>query len=619
MSNSSIDFNQLLTSAPPAANIPPAPTTSGTGDNKVTLSPTDAILANKVDVPGIIAANLKQFSDGVGVTANATQYLFAAGKQQAESQQQETAAIQASTAAKAQQIQMEQAASIAQKADITTALGGPGWADRRAAMTEQASENYNQVTSLGNEIAERSSVGFLDNPVQWLVNQIKLPQLQDSMQARMLTAEGQSQDIRNIDENQSASIQAAANVDTAASAAYTKALTDVNAAAGMQLQAQATEKAAQFGLQEGSVFDQVDRTGVEAWSARIQAGIGIMNAQTNYDYKEEQAARDKVLIQAEQSNQDAQNQVVAQVNPVLTSLGLPTISGYAGYQAMPQRLKNLVEDLRGGPQGSLGPTPATAFNNIQNNNLRPPGMDPLMNTLSQVRESAIQTYNKANPGQNYEKLAPQEKLAYDDNSFKTYINNNMSSVPETGFVMSPAPIKSYLASPVIAALPLIADYAKTANSSTPTSLTGLMSLAQEQIKSGKTTAAAAADQLNLFFKTVYGTQIQTSGLAKLGMSQTSGYLTPGQYNLQYVNNVGPYGTPGTLNVLSKSAIENQLIRAQAQNTPFGKFDTAFSAGFRQGVRPTGIVSGAAKVGNTLEGPQGAMNVIFPQLNTPAGQ
>jgi hypothetical protein len=406
------------------------------------------------------------------------------------------------------------------------------------------------------EMNERRSVGFLSDPIQWMVNQVVLPYEEKSQAAQYADAAEKQGIILKAQASVLDSVQIA-NATTTASSQDMIATVQKNLLAIAQTKSgEADLKMAQLGTEAVAQKTAIATAGDNVAQKMVETQLQTFNANSEakkvayYTNLADLSAMDKVNRIADAKDKAA---LTLQLNDALTSLNIAAGTNISTktFALMDPNQKELVTQglaaLGTGKSLGVDLAHSTEFLNVFNADTRNmPGMTYIRGKVHDVAgeaATAFQTDTQLNPrGQSWNSLKPNDRAEV----LQTYLDKNMSAEMKnrdagTGFY-KPGPLRDVL--PIIAsASPELAkDLAPVVNT-TPLAETKsqlIISAQAKRVADGKITPAQAAQETSAIFSSINTSVYLGRNMERLNMPAPTSYyahvnIIPGRNNAEAID------------------------------------------------------------------------------------
>lgn len=420
-------------------------------------------------------------------------------------------------------------------------------------MVAAANEIQNQLTGItarAAEMRERAGVGFLDDPIQYLVNSVVLP------------AEQKKQDLAfaNVGNLQSTILKAQAmTLDSVKIATATEAVDGVKQLAAKTeeilgqanvAKAQVDYHMAQLGGTWAQIRDSIGKTNFDAAvkvnEARMETEKLILSKQrlsleetaSKVSLEHLKIEQDKLpiyklqqsIMQEDHEDKLAERKEFKGALDILnTTVGTKLSVG--AFKLMDTDTKESVAQmLASGTEGRLGPDAAHAVTALNETNA---AGNPQINYLRQkigamVPEAAqaFQTNAALNPGQkSYNSLKPLDRATVLQTTIDNHVRVEATNRPDTGGMYSPGPLGTTFPLIASAAPELAKAIAPTANE-TPlgnTSVQMLYDTQRARIGRGEISPKQAAAELAASYRAINGEIYDSRQMKRMAMQPISSY------------------------------------------------------------------------------------------------
>ena len=435
-----------------------------------------------------------------------------------------------------------------------------------ATLGDRIISDENDIVGRRQMISEKMNQGFLDNPMQWLTNQITLPM---DVYAANVKIAGVNQDLDTIHQLQQATREQAATnsiIDQANAATLAERNNEWLATQAQMALGQSQQKLAQLGIQGATLKDAQSKTQLEAMfqlnnalATKQHLEMEQANLPLVQQQRQDSITRTQLLI--DEKNTSDQNKAFIQqkLDNFTDSYGMTRVP-FEQFKMMTGRMKDIMEQGILAPETDSGRMPgayqgpAAAINsaNMVNAPLTP-GMNDIRNKLGKAMDIA-----HANPMWNTWK--PGEQTIKENEEIQKVIGNDLQNIPNEGSIYSPLSMNAMItASPALNDNPLVAELAPLAKKDTSyvANANDIFKTALKMITSGDMTTGAAAENITQLYKTMQIQLNTTKQYARYGidpLSDASGYKQSVYLGLGY-------GQTRVVDFTNKADVENAITRS----------------------------------------------------------
>lgn len=537
---------------------------------------------NTTDAKGKATFDTSKFVSAAysALTSNVAQM-----KQQVQQNQQqmqgavagEQQAIQTKASADQQAMAVKAASEIQQKADALSSAamngvtpGAPGIAISDASA--QIQSDLAEYTARDKDMQQRRQTGFLDDPVQWFVNQAVLPYQEKLQQQTEYSMNSQQSAILKAQAITQGSVQIATATDAADAAKQLDAINAGIKAKADQDSADAQARLAQFGQQGIQIRDTLNTT---------QFSAALQNADFDVKKQELYLQQGYKTIQEQLLGLRVSEKVQTDQDKAALDTGLANLGNFAGVPGLNlQSLKLRPNDQREAIDrmlgygamtsgGSLGASAGQVFTDLNTVNAQGgnAGMNYVRGKISDLVTTGInlpmmqQKLGNKQLGQ----LPASAQADITNQIINSGVAHELAHRPSEGGIYSPGPWKTTL--PLInSAAPGLAAAIAPLISANPMAATDPQSLINAQIqrlKSGSITPAIAASELSTSYKAINADIVQQRNLKQLAMR------LPSTYNAVVSNgsNFMGFGAKKTVDLASPAALQAFFIRTLIEQNP----------------------------------------------------
>lgn len=455
---------------------------------------------------------------------------------------------------------LDNAAAMKLKADNERAMSMFGWNSDGGAMSvatlsQQASQTEAKVAQEQQALSEHLGQGFMDDPLQWLVNQFTIPYEAKKLMADTASVSQQLDVLKKLGDLTEQSYRINAGVDTAASTARETALRTLAFAQAKQRLADATFTASSLDIQSTNVRLAATRDAFDASVAVNNAHnetlrLGLAEQGLQLQTKELDLNTIKTQLETDANNRAAamapfneltaklQSDNLQQVADAKVELNsrLANVSKMYGlqpvtvemFQAMPDNpLKQWLTQQAMNPNIQDGRYGFDATNSIQivNKTELPltPGARITAENLQKTMNSVI-----GPEALTFKQLPDAVQHMRIQNGIIDEINKEKGNIPDAGGLYSPPPLVSTLSIGAVAATDIGKTLMSAANSDPnhATKAQEVMATASLLIQQGKLTIPQAAEQVAQIYNAIMADNTinrQYGRFALPTMDATTGY------------------------------------------------------------------------------------------------
>lgn len=453
-----------------------------------------------------------------------------------------------------------------------------GWAGSLA-------QDEAQVFQMQESMKKDLNVGFFDNPLTWLVNQVKMPFDIQRYNTAVNSINQRFEVLGELTKRASEEFSLNAAVDQVDATAKAAALSKIAFGQAKQRLADASFKAAQIGIEAQNIRLAATRDAFDsavavnnAQNESVRNNIALRGVQVqegelkDQDIRtaiaQDQEARAKATYEVESQIQNLQLTDLTQKSNALqflqgaldkatSTMGLNKMS-YQQLQLMGDSpMKRILEQAITDPNiqdGRLG------FDTVASLNLANQANLPLPGGQQFVREKlndVVNTFASKNAFM-MKSWTPETIHANELNAIQTYLNNQSANIPSTGSVFSPNPLKSVLEIPAVQSTDLAKDLNPLwqANPEYKTDANDFMAAAALRIQKGLSTPAEMAAQISQIYNAVLVDINQSRNFGKFsfgGLNSATGFHTS-------VDMKTGFGGSGVVDMTNKAAVEATLTR-----------------------------------------------------------
>lgn len=548
------------------------------------ISSNNTTLPSRVeDASSLIGAKgdlVKQLGISIGDMNAARNYGVTGGAGVAAGAQGVAAGTIAGTTADLATI-MNQQANIAEvQGRFGTTPGHPS--DLRMMLSSSIQSEALDVHNQRQAINAKLSQGFLDNPVQWLINQVTVPFDLDTLRSKRA---GMDQDLEVLHELDRRTQEEVTNI-----AASTFSLSSGKAAALSQVAlGQATQIAGEAGMRVGGILTGVAGVGDKFAGTEFTAAATLLHTEVAIDensYKKVVTLQASALAQEEgkfrleilnSQSTDLNKKMVADAAldarvDKLNNLAGTKFTNFKELAALPDgrektALLGLVLDpnfQQGNALSLIGPSEAVQLVNKFNLPLNGPGEQLLRQKLTQA-ESAFINANRTL----WKTYPPEVQNVMLNNELKTLTQNELKDIQSTKGYYSPPSLATTLLLPGIAGTKLSTMLLPLAQNKdgTPTPYAteakDVIAAAGNLISTGKATPAEMGKEVANFYSFLAINGDTSHGYRKFALPSP---LSTRTWNSSIPNEssftLSPYATH---NLMNAAEMETYFTRLQIQN------------------------------------------------------
>ena len=460
-------------------------------------------------------------------------------------------------------------------------------------------------------ISDKLHADFLDNPIQWLINQITVPFDIDAVNADISTRNDNLATLHALSAAAGDQVGLNATVANSASVERVDALNRVVAGTAAQQAASSRIAVASAGVNSVNTFNATNRQqfesaiqliGVENTAAQL--ALGKYNASITYNREQlaqaqldlanedlqlklhadrlatEAAARASEAHEVQMLIQKSISGNMAEKDAAKADLNtrLAAYATLVGEKPLTWDEVNMMGDSRKKAayiaavenpnfmDGRLGVDIASSYEVAKTfQHTMTPGMEQVRKQLAVVE---AQVLNEA--GSLWKTLTPDQQHIRLNTAMTQYMVRNASTVPDSGGLYSPASLGTLLSTiPAIAATkigqslkPLVSGVADP-NGTYPLKANDVMTSALNMITAGQMTPSQGAEEVSRIYRAVAATNDQTMQYKRMaipGMTSDNGvphFFAP-------VATGGPVGGQEVIDLANSTKVENFLTRMKAR-------------------------------------------------------
>jgi hypothetical protein len=520
-----------------------------------------------IDLPSLMAASTGAVNSFRASQADADA-ATASARRAAETDQ---AGIEASTTAKQAINDIEGAANATRQAHNDAASTAWG--------TNPNAANY-VIDKMGTDILEREQdiakrqdmitakldVNFLDDPLQWVVNQFTVPFDQQALEGAQAAVD-EKKNVATMLLAKTTQIAASNAIIDEASATKVAAQKNAELAGqAMQQVAKSQTELARLGLTAASIKNANSRDSLDALM-RYQSAVA-QNAQLQMEREKVDIAKESLEInraykdlqtQAAADNLDAKRQIQAKLVRLQQLTGGQNPTTYAEYASLPANRRAALDDLMSSlnfEEGRVANSPSEVLEAVTKSNLQlPPGAMQVINKLRDLKDATIAQVTPIM----WNTMKEDTKQNAINNYVKQESHRELSNIPtENGLYSPPSLLAVIAANKYIGASPISQALAGTAtlnDGRVPADPSVIVNKAVELAISGKMSPAEAADNVNQIYKGVLSTTNEIRQFKLLSLPTLSPATTGYNTTVRDVN-----GNSAQLNMLSKPQLEAYITR-----------------------------------------------------------
>lgn len=462
-------------------------------------------------------------------------------------------------------------AQIQQKADVqkAAALYGTDPGNPSNTMVNAANEINSSLASMtarAADIRSRNSVGFLDDPFQFVVNQVVLPYEEKKQSAEQANVASLQGTIMKAQAMTLDSAKIAESTDAAASTRLLAAKNDEIVAAALQKKAEIGEKLDTFAQSNIQIRDALNKTVYDAAMQNTQLQITQHNA-----WIEEQKAgyyeSYRQLMETDKQNKLAESKgfsdALGSINTTFGTNITPSSFKLLGTE----QKEGLLKAIAFGGSGHIAGTPAEAIRFLNDFNIKQPvGMGVVRDKIQGYQTEAaniVAAQPQLYGSKPYMAMKPEEQQALMDKVIATHVGQELNNRTDTGGMFSPGSL--YTTLPLIQkAAPGLAKalgpiHNSPGGNAAPTSAQLIYDTQKQRVLKGEISPAQAATEVSETYKAINADMWENRNLKLLNM--------PGQVAQKYNTKiqVAPGYLPGahqSFDMMNQSQL-NMLFTRQA--------------------------------------------------------
>jgi hypothetical protein len=532
---------------------------------------TPASVPSLVDIPNLIKQGLKTVQEGIQQAAGAAGAAVSLGvdaqkkeEEAANTRKEGTIKLNNAEAAKEQQLK----AANLESAGLLGNL--PGASSRL--MTEVGStilDEQRKVQTLQTDVADRKSVGFFDDPMQFIVNGFVTPVKEKELTQREHNIEQRLGIVKKIQDSTTTAAVTNAAVTTVDAMTKAESLNQVALADATAAIAASQRQLAQLNMSAASVrlatttsqFSAVMQANQAQLSYetfninKASADVGLTNAKIDTEIKKVQ------LLQVSEKEAD-RREFEDKLKVATAGLGLD-ITTQMQFDRAPNDMKSTILKVMGtqatfaANPGSAPPiaiSPARAVDTLQTVGSigASTGMAQVVNKVNDMKAAVADP--RTNP--TFNALKPESKFALEDQAIKTKVQDEYKNIPVSGGIYSPSPLRSVVTiNPMIGNLPIIKELMPLAvNEQYGTNPQDFVSVAQRLVKEGKLSVQDAGSQISTVFKAMAADQNNIRQYGRLALPS----MDTNVFNMSVQD---PFGRTSVLNMSNPAAVQNFLMRS----------------------------------------------------------
>lgn len=430
-------------------------------------------------------------------------------------------------------------------------------------------------------IQKKLDFNFLDNPVQWFLNQLSVPFEQEAMNNEL---QGRNDDLEVLHQ---LNLRTQEGVTADAVAAYGVSAEKLSAMA-MVAKGEADKTAGEANLRLGQLFLGTASAGLATavtpftaaaenyklgldtgqfdLATDIQKHQQLISIQTNARAQEQHTVQMDILnLQDKDLNKvtAAKDDLDLRVKKLAAVTGIDVKNYSELLQMSDGKEKTAImqflwdPNIQQGMNLGIGPTEALDFANSLKLPLSP-GQDLLRQKLTQEQSAYITSL-----GVMAKQYTPEQLTMMTNNYIKQKVQSEALNVPSTGGYFSPPSLLQSLSLPGIMGTPLAEALAPLAAPSAnrdkniPTQANDVVAAANKLVIDGKMTPAQAADSVSSFYNTIVNTNDATRGYRIFALPSPA---SSGKYN----STISVGGSYETHNLVNKVEMESYFTRLSIQ-------------------------------------------------------
>lgn len=462
------------------------------------------------------------------------------------------------------------AADIQQKADVLkdaamygTTPGAPSEAIAKSADAIQ--KQLSDYTDRAEDIRQRAKVGLLDDPVQWLVNQVVIPKEQQTNQALYAGIAGQQSTILQAQTATLQSAKIATATDAADAQKLTKALNDEAFATAKEKSAAADEKMAQLGLQGVSARDAINKT-------QFDMALNVTNAQIAFQNMISNKMKDgfyvenarSMMLQRLDKMQNEQDFTGA-LDALNKSTGLKlTLQGFKLMDRPHQ--EQIASALSLMQYGMLGASPGGTFEFLKEFNA--PGNVALNLSRDALRDAYTRAQDTVKNstqygGKTFQQLKPEDRVTVVDGEIKKMVQDELSARTIDHGLYMPGPVKDIM--PMVKTVaPGLAKLMEpeVANApAAPLNPQSIFAMQKQRVEKGEISAQDAAKEIANVFKGINSNIYATRGLRQLGIQGPTDF----KFGLTLSPRGSTWNSHQNIDLTSESQVQHAITTSIIKN------------------------------------------------------
>jgi hypothetical protein len=520
-----------------------------------------------IDLPSLMAASTGAVSSFRASQADADA-ATASARRAAETDQ---AGIEASTTAKQAINDIEGAANATRQAHVSAAT--EAWGTNPNAASYVIDKMGTDILAREQDIANRQDmitkkldVNFLDDPLQWMVNQFTVPFDQQALEGAQAAVD-EKKNVATMLLAKTTQIAASDAIIDEASATKVAAQKNAELAGqAMQQVAKSQTELARLGLTAASIKNANSRDSLDALM-RYQSAVA-QNSQLQMEREKVDIAKQSLEInraykdvatQAAQGNLDGQRQIEANLVKLQRLTGGSNPTTYKEYASLPANRRAALDDLMSSlnfAEGRVANSPSEALEAVDKSHLQlPPGATQNVLKLKSLRDDTIAQVTPIM----WNTMKDDAKQYALNQTVKQEVRREVANIPtQDGFYSPPSLLAVIAANKYLGASPISQALAGTAtinDGRVPADPSVIVNKAVELAISGKMSPADAADNVNQIYKGVLATTNEIRQFKLLSLPELSPATTGYNTTVRDIN-----GNSVQLNMLSKPQLEAYITR-----------------------------------------------------------
>lgn len=424
------------------------------------------------------------------------------------------------------------------------------------------------------ELEAMKKVGFLDDPIQHVINSFLIPFKEGALKQEQSDIDqrlGVTSAITSLDTAIKANNATSDVVDATAKA---KALSDEAVAQAVQKQAEITDRASALQISGAQLSLQATTQGVDTAFKFLDAqfmqrrdGYEALQADANAAYKNAAASADQLRVKLESENDADKQAAFQQIQKAANDKAGIVIPSYNAFKLMGTAQKDTLLTMAGNSTITTAIDPLSTTKSIDMlGNLGSGGPSPgVQYVINKAKDIAA----PVDTNTLYLALKQEDKIPLKDQRISDATKQELQNIPTTGGFYSPFTFdKTANINPTISALPLIKEMVAGGlgkDGTTPTNPDDFMATGLAQVNRGVPVSDVAA-QIAYTFKSVAGNLQQ---VRNYGLVNVTGLAPSQPYNMTVhappdIQSMRGYASlPKIIDVSNVAAVQNYLTRLAA--------------------------------------------------------